>query len=339
MVACAPAVHGRARHVEWPALPRPGVSARARYGACHRRAWAQAPRRPSCGERRCFLRPRRRGYRQARWDTERCRRSRKQGDARRLHANAAETGRQKGHRRQARRRASAGQGYERRDDIRPNSPGQAAAGNPVPRAHDRTRYHAIAHGVVNATRVETDLLLDRGDGMRGSYGHFRRANGDPPIHAKHSVTHIQPIAALAGATLVECRLESGRQHQIRIHLSELGHPLVGERLYIRDYVGPTIDAVRPMLHARTLGFVHPRTGRTTPFRARATPGLSGHADFAATGQQSYPERRKFVTAASELFRTLERRQARAFVYGSMGECAGQSVADRFEIHWLAWQLL
>ena len=121
-------------------------------------------------------------------------------------------------------------------------------------------YHAIAHGVVNATRVETDLLLDRGDGMRGSYGHFRRANGDPPIHAKHSVTHVQPIAGLAGATLVECRLESGRQHQIRIHLSELGHPLVGERLYIRDYVGPKIDAVRPMLHARTLGFVHPRTG-------------------------------------------------------------------------------
>jgi 23S rRNA pseudouridine1911/1915/1917 synthase len=120
-------------------------------------------------------------------------------------------------------------------------------------------YHAIAHGAVAATRVETYLLLDRGDGMRGSYGHFRRANGAPPVHAKRSVTHIRPIAGLAGATLVECRLESGRQHQIRIHLSELGHPLVGERLYIRDYVGPKLDAVRPMLHARTLGFAHPRT--------------------------------------------------------------------------------
>ena len=137
-------------------------------------------------------------------------------------------------------------------------------------------YHAIAHGVVNATRVETDLLLDRGDGMRGSYGHFRRAHGEPPIHAKRSVTHIQPIAGLAGATLVECRLESGRQHQIRIHLSELGHPLVGERLYIRDYVGPKIDAVRPMLHARTLGFVHPRTGERLFFE-REPP-----QDFQAT---------------------------------------------------------
>ena len=120
-------------------------------------------------------------------------------------------------------------------------------------------YHAIAHGAVAATRVDTHLLLDRGDGMRGSYGQFRRATGAPPVHAKRSVTHIRPIAGLAGATLVECRLESGRQHQIRIHLSELGHPLVGERLYIRDYVGPQLDAVRPMLHARTLGFAHPRT--------------------------------------------------------------------------------
>lgn len=129
------------------------------------------------------------------------------------------------------------------------------------RAHDIERiYHAIVHGTVTATRVDTHLVLDRGDGMRGSYGHFRRAKGQPPPEAKRSVTHIKPIAALAGATLVECRLETGRQHQIRIHLAELDHPLVGERVYIRDYAGVMIDARRPMLHARTLGFVHPRTG-------------------------------------------------------------------------------
>ena len=121
-------------------------------------------------------------------------------------------------------------------------------------------YHAIAHGAVGATRAETSLVADRGDGMRGSHGHFRRPKGAAPIAAKRSVTHIRPLAALAGATLVECRLETGRQHQIRIHLSELGHPLVGERVYIRDYRGPRIEAARPMLHARTLGFVHPRTG-------------------------------------------------------------------------------
>jgi 23S rRNA pseudouridine1911/1915/1917 synthase len=137
-------------------------------------------------------------------------------------------------------------------------------------------YHAIAHGAVTATRVETHLVLDRGDGMRGSYGHFRRPKGDIPIEAKRSVTHIRPIAGLVGATLVECRLETGRQHQIRIHLSELGHPLVGECVYVRDYAGPKIEAMRPMLHARTLGFVHPRTAERILFQ-REPPD-----DFQAT---------------------------------------------------------
>jgi 23S rRNA pseudouridine1911/1915/1917 synthase len=140
------------------------------------------------------------------------------------------------------------------------------------RAHDIERvYHAIAHGVVGPRRIETHLVLDRGDGLRGSYGHFRRGRGGIPPEAKRSVTHVGPIAALAGATLVECRLETGRQHQIRIHLSELGHPLVGERVYIRDYAGRKIEAARPMLHARVLGFVHPRTGRRMSFE-REAPG-------------------------------------------------------------------
>jgi 23S rRNA pseudouridine1911/1915/1917 synthase len=144
------------------------------------------------------------------------------------------------------------------------------------RAHDIERvYYAIAHGAVAATRVDTHLIVDRGDGMRGSYGRFRRATGDPPPDAKRSVTHIRPMASLAGATLVECRLETGRQHQIRIHLYELGHPLVGERVYIRGYAGPVIDAPRPMLHARILGFVHPRTGARI-FLEREPP-----ADFQA----------------------------------------------------------
>ena len=138
------------------------------------------------------------------------------------------------------------------------------------RAHDIERvYHAIAHGMVAAQRVETHLILDRGDGLRGSYGHFRRPKGGIPPEAKRSVTHVKPIASLAGATLVECRLETGRQHQIRIHLSELGHPLVGERVYVRDYAGPKIEALRPMLHARVLGFAHPRTGERMSFEREA----------------------------------------------------------------------
>jgi 23S rRNA pseudouridine1911/1915/1917 synthase len=122
-------------------------------------------------------------------------------------------------------------------------------------------YVAIAHGIVAGRSVESDLLLDRGDGLRGSHGHFRRAKGALPADARHAVTHLRPLETLRGATLVECRLDTGRQHQIRIHLAELGHPIVGERVYIRDYDGPRIEAPRTLLHARLLGFVHPRTGQ------------------------------------------------------------------------------
>jgi 23S rRNA pseudouridine1911/1915/1917 synthase len=144
------------------------------------------------------------------------------------------------------------------------------------RAHDIDRvYHAIAHGRVGETSIESDLVMDRGDGLRGSHGHHRRTGKDVPASARRSVTHVRPIVALQGATLVECRLETGRQHQIRIHLSEQGHPLVGERVYIRDYQGPRIEAPRTMLHARTLGFAHPRSGEQLAFE-REPP-----ADFRA----------------------------------------------------------
>jgi 23S rRNA pseudouridine1911/1915/1917 synthase len=142
------------------------------------------------------------------------------------------------------------------------------------RAHEIERvYHAIAHGSVRETRIDTHLVLDRGDGLRGSHGSFRRTDAGAPREARRSVTHVKPLAALNGATLVECRLETGRQHQIRIHLSELGHPLVGERVYIRDYAGRVIDSPRPMLHARTLGFAHPRTGKPMAFESEPPEDL------------------------------------------------------------------
>ena len=146
-------------------------------------------------------------------------------------------------------------------------------------AHDIERlYHAIAHGAVPEARMETHFLLDRGDGLRGSFGHYRRAQGDPPPESRLAITYVKPIAALSGATLVECRLETGRQHQIRIHLAELGHPVVGEFVYIRDYRGARIEAPRTMLHARTLGFAHPRNGKPMTFE-REPP-----EDFQATVQ-------------------------------------------------------
>lgn len=121
-------------------------------------------------------------------------------------------------------------------------------------------YLAIAHGNVTSQTVETMLVRDRGDGLRGSFGRRYPSQrktppgGEPPQEAQRAVTHIEALASLEGATLVRCRLETGRQHQIRIHLSELGHALVGETVYIRDHRGTRITAPRIMLHATTLGF-------------------------------------------------------------------------------------
>jgi 23S rRNA pseudouridine1911/1915/1917 synthase len=58
------------------------------------------------------------------------------------------------------------------------------------------------------------------------------------------------------------RLETGKTHQIRIHMAEIGHPLVGERVYMRDFAargGELLPSARLLLHAATLGFVHPVT--------------------------------------------------------------------------------
>ena len=79
-----------------------------------------------------------------------------------------------------------------------------------------------------------------------------------PDQGKEAVTHVEPVERLSGYTVVACRLETGRTHQIRIHLAELGHPVCGEKVY-----GPGKDdsgAPRLALHAAELGFSHPATG-------------------------------------------------------------------------------
>lgn len=135
------------------------------------------------------------------------------------------------------------------------------------RAHTvHRRYLALAHGAVRSGRHESWIIRNRGDGLRGSWGTRAGQLGPPPGDAKRSVTHLQAREALRGATLVQCQLETGRQHQIRIHLSERGHPLLGEPVYRRDFAGPWIRAPRPMLHAAELGFEHPRTGRDVRVR-------------------------------------------------------------------------
>jgi 23S rRNA pseudouridine1911/1915/1917 synthase len=131
------------------------------------------------------------------------------------------------------------------------------------------RYFALVHGAAGDAVYETLLVPDRGDGLRGSWGVFKTARGEPPAEAREAVTRVTVLERLAGATRVACELETGRQHQIRIHLAEAGHPLVGETVYIRDWRGPRIPAPRPMLHAAVLGFVHPRSGKRLRFEEPA----------------------------------------------------------------------
>ena len=125
------------------------------------------------------------------------------------------------------------------------------------------RYLAIAHGDVKDATYRSLLVPDRGDGLRGSAEKMR---GRAPDGEDLAVTHVERVEALRGATLITCRLETGRTHQIRIHLAEAGHPLVGERVYVRDYTGPMIPAPRVMLHAAELGFLHPANDRPMSFR-------------------------------------------------------------------------
>jgi 23S rRNA pseudouridine1911/1915/1917 synthase len=115
----------------------------------------------------------------------------------------------------------------------------------------RRRYRAIAHGQVKDRTIFSRLVQDRGDGRRGSTNN--------PTLGRESITHVFFCEALPGATLIECRLETGRTHQIRIHLSEAGHPLLGERVYAKNNPQQEINAPRLMLHALKLGFRHPTT--------------------------------------------------------------------------------
>lgn len=117
-------------------------------------------------------------------------------------------------------------------------------------------YLCVAHGAVRPGRIESRLVRDRGDGLRGSARHANQG--------KLAITHVEVLEALAGASLCRVRLETGKTHQIRIHLAEAGHPLVGETVYIRDRLAgghAPIPCARLLLHAATLGFDHPVTGQ------------------------------------------------------------------------------
>jgi 23S rRNA pseudouridine1911/1915/1917 synthase len=119
------------------------------------------------------------------------------------------------------------------------------------------RYLALVPGFIRSQRIATRLVRDRGDGRRGST--------EFPDQGKEAITHVAVVERLPKHTLLSCRLETGRTHQIRIHLAELGHPVCGEKVYNRKPDGSimtdTTPAPRLFLHAAELGFTHLTTGK------------------------------------------------------------------------------
>ena len=131
------------------------------------------------------------------------------------------------------------------------------------------RYHALVQGHPDPLRGTVDAPIGRhpsGDGR------FAVITGGRP-----SVTHYDTIEAFRAASLIEVKLETGRTHQIRVHMAALHHPCAGDRLYGADPVlAERLGLTRQWLHAVQLGFAHPADGRWAEFHS-AYPADLAHA--------------------------------------------------------------
>ncbi len=146
------------------------------------------------------------------------------------------------------------------------------------------RYLAVCHGVPDAgdprLRGTRGVSWEAGDTLKITT-RLARHRTDRQRQAvtwdggRHAVTRARVLEAMGVAALLECRLETGRTHQIRVHLAHSGHALIGDPVYgghrrlPRDHpAGSAVETFpRQALHAATLGFVHPVTGRTERFES------------------------------------------------------------------------
>lgn len=120
------------------------------------------------------------------------------------------------------------------------------------------RYLAIVSGVPNKAEGTVDAPLARSPQNRKKIAIVKEGRG------KRAVTHWKRLKLLDNATLVECRLETGRTHQVRVHMASIGHPLIGDPVYGRGKSGHRkllnqLDFKRQALHAAHLAFIHPVT--------------------------------------------------------------------------------
>lgn len=118
-------------------------------------------------------------------------------------------------------------------------------------------YLAVVHGVPSAGGM-IDQPIGRDLRSRTRMAVTRRG--------RDARTHYQVIERFAAAALIECRLETGRTHQIRVHLQHLGHPIIGDPVYRRG-ASARLTFGRQALHARELSLVHPRSGKPMTWRA------------------------------------------------------------------------
>src|SRR5262245_54834757 len=95
----------------------------------------------------------------------------------------------------------------------------------------------------------------------------------PSGQGRRAVTRFRVVERLGDCTLLRCRLETGRTHQIRVHLASLGHPVVGDMVYGRSRAGPPVDLEGLALHAARLAFVHPVTQERLEFSAPLPPRI------------------------------------------------------------------
>ena len=134
------------------------------------------------------------------------------------------------------------------------------------------RYHAVAQGHLDPSRGTIDAPIDRHP--RQDHRFAVVAGGKP------SVTHYETLEAFRAASLLDVELETGRTHQIRVHLAALRHPCVGDLTYGAD---PTLAArlglSRQWLHARSLGFDHPADGRRVEFTSPYPEDLARALDL------------------------------------------------------------
>lgn len=121
------------------------------------------------------------------------------------------------------------------------------------KAHSFTRlYEAVVHGNLK----EDDGTIDAPIGRHPVH---RKMMAVTEKNARSAVTHYHVLARYNGFTHVQCRLETGRTHQIRVHMAYIGHPIAGDTVYGPKKAVPDLNG--QCLHARVLGFLHPRDGR------------------------------------------------------------------------------